>query len=163
MDTLIQAVSLIDTNSITFVVYAWAALCTAVLVAMPALTSWDMGLDYHNLNVLDDKDLEREFFGFTLEDVQEALEVVTSLHNRLAKKAIIFTVPAHIAALPTQEEVDMQEAPAIPERWASEVVTEEITWESLFENKEDDLDELWDRIDATKYAPITFGQYMRTA
>ena len=99
------------------------------------------------------------------------MSLVTHLYNRLVKKAIVFTVPAHIAALPTQEEVDAQEAPVIPGRWDNVVVTEKIVlpltdkeflndFNASIADSDDDLDELWDRIDAAKYAPITFNSYM---
>ena len=62
MLTLIDALTLVDTNSITIVVYAWGAFFMAALVAMPALLSYQ-GTDYHTLNVLTDKQVENEFFG----------------------------------------------------------------------------------------------------
>lgn len=174
MDMYLQAIALVDTNSITFVVYGWGVLCAAILITLPAILNWDNGLDYHNMRVLTDAQLEEEFFGYTLEKEAEALSVVTRLYNRMVKKAMVFTVPAAIAALPSQEEVDVQEAPAIPGRWDSVAVTEKIVlpltneeflndFNASVSDSDDDLDALWDRIDATKYAPTTFNQYMRVA
>jgi len=162
VQVLVEAISLVNGHGLTTMVGVWATMMTTLLVALPAIMSWDFGLDYHNLAVLTTAQEEAQFFGSELGE--ETAAPVSMFANALARyeaklrgATMFFVVPADIAALPSQEEVDALNAPVIPARWDSEVVTEEINLEDL------ELDNLWDRIDAAKYAPITFNSYMRVA